>query len=306
MRKYLTLLLALVVVTGCAMVSLGVSAIQPITPDTPVSLTLTYSYNDTAFEGLEINIYRVAEVFPNSSFGLAGDFVDYSLALNSVKSQSEWKQIAETAMAYAVADGISPTASSVTDEEGKADFDSLETGLYLVAGCRVDHDKGYCSFDSFMLILPAANDDGTWSYDVNAKPKSSYVQTVPDDVEYSVIKLWKDTGYENARPASVKIELYKDGTFVESVTLSAENNWSYSWQAPGDGAVWTAVEADVENGYTVTVEQKENSFVVTNTYSKDPPPPPTGDTTNIGLYIIIMAIAGMGLVTIGAISRRRG
>lgn len=304
MRKCLSLLLVLCALFGLAAIS--VSAIEPIKTDAKVSLNLTYSYNDSAFEGLDVSIYRVAEVDSDTVFRLCGGFEKYALAVNTVKSQEEWKQIAQTAMSYVVADSVGATASAVTDADGKVSFEEIDTGLYLVSPCRVDYDKGYLAFDSFMMILPSANDDGTWNYAVDARPKSLYVQTRPDDVEYSVVKLWKDTGFESARPSSVKIEIYKDGAFVEEITLSADNNWKYSWTAADDGAVWTVAEKDVARGYTVLVESKDKAFVISNTYSKTPPPPATGDSFNMAFYVILLAIAGLGLVIIGTASYRRG
>ncbi len=305
MRKLFALGLAAVMLFSCIMISIGVSAVEPIVTDSPVSLTLTYSYNGVVFEGEEVSLYRVGEVYPNSSFGLTEEFSAYALSLNTVKSQSEWNAIAQTAMSYVVADSVSPTAAAVTDSEGKVSYTELQTGLYLVSGVRSDYDKGYCSFDCFMIILPASNDDGTWSYKVEAKPKSLYVQTQPDDIEYSVIKLWKDTGYEAKRPAKVEVELYKDGAFAEKVVLSSENNWHYTWKSADDGAVWTAVETNVAAGYTVTIEQKDNAFVLANTYGKNPPPPQTGDSFGLGIYVVLLAVAGLGLVIIGVISRRK-
>lgn len=306
MRKVLIFTLSVLMLFSCIMISMVASAAEPIDADAPVSLSLTYAYNDTVFEGEEVKLYRVGECFSNGSFGLSENFKDYSISLNTVKSQSEWNAIAQTAMSYVIADSISPTASAVTDGEGKARYTELKTGLYLVSGVRGDYDKGYCSFDCFMMILPAKNEDGTWSYDVDAKPKSLYTQTQPDDIEYSVIKLWKDTGYESKRPDTVEVELYKDGVFAEEVVLSSENNWHYAWTAPDDGSVWTAVETNVATDYTVTVEQKDYSFVISNTYGENPPTPSTGDSFNMGIYAVLLLIAGVGLMAIGTFSRRKG
>ncbi len=305
MRKLSAVLFALIFVLGYALPSLGVSAIDPIATDGDVDLSLEYEYNGTAFENLNIRIYRVAKVHSNTVFSVDGKFGDYAVSLNTVKSQSEWNLIAQTYTAYVIADSIEPTASAVTDEKGKVTFTALETGLYLIKGVRAEYDKGYCAFDSFMMILPASNDDGTWNYQVNAKPKSLYEQTRPDDTEYSILKLWKDTGVESKRPASIEAELYKDGEYVETVSLSAENNWHYKWTAPGDGAVWTVVETNVASGYTVTVEQRETAFVISNTYSENPPPPVTGDSFNLMLYAMLAAVAGLGLIIVGILSRGR-
>jgi len=305
MRKRLFLGALLCVVLCSLVIPFSVNAREPVVPETPVSLSLTYKYNESVFQGLDVKIYRVADIAPNGLFGLTEQFFEYPLEVNTVKSQSEWKQIAETVYAYVVADSIVPTASAVTDENGKVGFERLETGLYMVERQRVDYEKGYCSFDSFMLVLPALQEDGTWNYNVEATPKSAYTQTQPDDIEYSILKLWKDAGHETARPASVAVKLYKDGKLAESLTLSADNNWSYSWTAPDDGAVWTVIEENVAKGYTVTTENKDNTFVITNTYSKNPPPPITGDTFSLGIYVMAAIIAGLGLIVLGVVHRNR-
>lgn len=305
MRKFSAVLFAFIVVFGWSLISLNASAIDPIVTDAPVDLTLEYKYSDTLFEGVDVDIYRVANVYSNTVFGVDDKFGDYSISLNNVKSQEEWNAIAQTFMSYIIADSIEPTASAVTDADGKVTFNDLETGLYLISGVRIEYEKGYYAFDNFMMILPAAADDGTWSYEVNARPKSLYVKTEPDDVEYNILKLWKDTGYESKRPSAVEAELYKDGEYVETVTLNSENNWHYSWTAPGDGAIWTVVETNIATGYTVTIEKREATFIISNTYSENPPPPETGDSFNMEIYVIMAAIAGLGLIVVGIIGRRR-
>ena len=99
----------------------------------------------------------------------------------------------------------------------------------------------------------------------------------------------------------------KNGERYETVILSEENNWSYSWTVKQADAIWNVTEKNVPEGYTMTVEVRESSFVVTNTYtSSDNPPdlPQTGDTSNIMLYVILMLISGMVLVALGSARKR--
>ena len=83
------------------------------------------------------------------------------------------------------------------------------------------------------------------------------------------------------------------------VTLSSENNWSYSWTVPDDGAVWQIVERNVPEDYSVTIERKGNTFIAVNAYDGEEPPPETGDTGNIYLYVILICIAGVLLLVLG-------
>jgi hypothetical protein len=59
----------------------------------------------------------------------------------------------------------------------------------------------------------------------------------------------------------------------------------------------------------MTIEERETSFVLTNTFSQDDPgkptPPQTGDTANIMLYFILMSISGSMLIILGITGKRK-
>ena len=266
------------------------------------SLTLTYGYEGQSLADTEIRIYRVAEISQYADFLLTGAFAELPVEVNQVKTQDEWNQVAATLSAYVTAMELPADFRAVTDADGTVRFDALPLGLYLVEGLRVDVEGGYRQFDSFVISVPDLDDTDAWVYDVQAKPKSVFREVTPDPIAYTVNKLWKDEGYSHLRPQSISLELYRDGTLVETVILSAENDWSYSWTAPDDGAVWQVVEADVPEGYTVTLEQKDNFFFVTNGYNYPEDPPKTGDITDLRLPLILMGAAGAGLVVLGILT----
>jgi hypothetical protein len=99
------------------------------------------------------------------------------------------------------------------------------------------------------------------------------------------------------------------------VILPEENHWAYAWTAPDDGADWMVVERDVPAGYTVTVEERAASFVLTNTLISENPPeedetepetsPKTGDTSNIMLYTMLMYGSGIILILLGISGKRK-
>lgn len=268
------------------------------------SLTLTYCYSGNYFKDLNVKIYRVADMFGNTSFSLSGDFKGLPIELNKVKSQGEWKEIASTLASYVVSKAIAPTTWDLTDENGNAEFSNLKIGLYLVEAVNVNYENGFCKFENFMMTLPGVDENEEWNYDVDAFPKPYFEEFEDKEVEYKVNKLWKDVDNEKKRPKSIAVELYKDGEFVEEVTLSADNDWSYSWKSP-EGSRWTASEKNVPEGYTVTVEQNGNSFYVTNTYESSVPPPQTGDSSSIYLTVAILSIAGALLLVVGMMKRKR-
>ena len=90
------------------------------------------------------------------------------------------------------------------------------------------------------------------------------------------------------------------------MTLSEENHWSYTWTAEDPSADWTVVERNVPAGYSVTVEERETAFVLTNTRADRPPEeyPETGDTSNILIYSGMFIVSGVALVLLSIAVKR--
>lgn len=301
MKKYITCLLVLV------MLALGVfpgtvSAYEPLEPQRDCSLTLYYTVEGVPFADMDIKIYRVAEAFPDGTFDLISPFSSYPVNIYGITSQAEWKTAAATLMSYITANGVSADYTATTDAEGTAVFSTVETGLYLVQGVIGENDKGIYTFEDFMMYLPTPNAEGGFNYILEAKPKCGSV--VPKE-EYKVVKLWKDAGYPSKRPKNVNVEIRKDGVLQETVVLSADNNWSYSWITTETTAKWTVVETNVPDGYRVSIGTNETGFVITNTYeSPEPPPPKTGDTFALWYYVLMLCLSGIGLLVVGVIGMR--
>lgn len=304
MRKIIGAVLALALVLS--FVGFTAEAATFIDTDAKGSLSLTYSYDGQPFESLPIRIYRVAEVSAYADFTLTGDFQDLPVEVNNVKTQQEWREVASTLSAYVTAQEIAPYGELLTDAEGKVSFTDLPLGLYLVYMVRADTEEGYCHFDGFMISVPTLDAEDNWVYDVLARPKSVQQVIVPKEISYTVSKLWRDEGHAQLRPQSISIDLYRDGEFVETVVLSEENNWTYTWTTIDDGAIWQAVETNVPEGYTVTLEQNGNYFFVTNSYEGSDDPPDTGDIRNPRLYFVFMCVAGLGLVVLGLTGKKKG
>ena len=176
-------------------------------------------------------------------------------------------------------------------------------GLYLIRGLTAATEAGISVFEDFLLFLPR-NESGTYTYAVDAAPKHATFVPEGEELEYSVLKLWKDAGADAVRPTQVYVDIVQDGQLRESVTLSAENHWRYSWKAPA-GHSFAVVERQVPEGYTVTVTENGTAFVITNTAPPDTDNPQTGDTAPITLYILLLSLSGLGLVLLGVRALRR-
>ena len=163
-----------------------------------------------------------------------------------------------------------------------------------------------CTFEPALVALPGLGAEGLWQYDVAVAAKPD-ILTQPDaDVEMKVLKLWKGDESRSDRPKSIEVEIFRNGESYETITLSAENNWSYTWTAKDDGTNWNVVERNIPEGYTMTVEERDTAFVLTNTRSTPGTPPPvTGDSANIMLYVVLLFLSGSMLIILSIIGKRK-
>lgn len=306
MRKQIALFLCLVVFCAAAFCPLYAHAATPLDPAADASLTLHYQKEGQAFSELPINIYRVAEAFPDGTFELIEPFASYPVNIHNITAQEQWNHTAETLSSYIVANQLVPYRLEETDETGTVIFEHLETGLYLVREVVAENNTGTYVFNQFMVYLPTPQSDGSFDYTVEANPKC--VNYVPK-TEYRVTKLWQDAGHRSDRPVEITVDIYKDGVLYKSQILDTSNNWSYVWYvSEEDHSAWTVVERDVSDDYTVTVQHNGSSFSIINTHKSNlvvPDIPPTGDTTNLLPWILTMCISGIMLTIVGVYDRRK-
>jgi|GEM_PF-656634 len=300
------------------------------------SLTLTYVKSDTALKSDSVRIYKVASVSEADEYTLTGAFASYAVKLDTAFSADEWSSAAETLAGYVTADQIAATDATETNGSGVASFKPLTTGLYLVVTDKITQDGTTYVVSPFLIQVPNIDADGNWSYDVVAYPKISTPTTPGGSSAYKVVKLWADTGNESARPTSITVDILKNGEKYTTQTLNTSNDWSYAWKASNDGSVWSVVERDVPDGYSVVVTNEDTAtFTLTNTYNTPSTPTPStstptpststytpstvtesttkytsggdvpkmGDTIN-GWPIALLAFAGMVGIVIGCRTRR--
>lgn len=270
------------------------------------TLHLTYSYDALYFSDVSVNLYQIATVSRDCQYTATEAFAPCGLNFNGITSQSEWNTIQSTLNNFIAANAPAPVAQQKTNEEGKAVFTDLEPGLYLSSPVQVTHDGFRYYFASVLSALPDLNEENAWEYEVSAKCKPDVDNPSGEDIQYKVVKLWKDEGHEENRTESIEIDIIKDGETVKTVVLSDDNNWSYSWYAEDDGSVWSVMERNIPEGYSVTVENRLTTFTVVNSYSTPPPDiPQTGDTSNIGFFVILMCLSGCALMILTVAQRRR-
>ena len=264
------------------------------------SLSLNYHYDSTPLTGVNVNIYKVADISKAARYKLSGDFKDYPVLIDGLEPDSEWTAAAETLYGYVSSDGITPTRSGRGDSSGQVTFNDLETGMYLVCTETGIQDGFVYTFSVFLISLPDLDtENDTWDYSVSAEPKCEREDDKSDNLSYSVVKKWDDAGNEDKRPASVKIKILKDGFEYKTVTLFDDNDWTFSWEAENDGSVWQVVETKVDQSYTVQVKKNDTEIVVTNTYKKTTGSSALPQTGQLWWPVPVMVIAGLVLFSLG-------
>jgi len=95
----------------------------------------------------------------------------------------------------------------------------------------------------------------------------------PETVSRQVIKIWKDTGYEQSRPKEISVDLLRNGEVYDTVVLNAENGWMYSWNTLEKDCTWSIRERQVPENYTAEIVEDGITFLITNTYQPPYTPP---------------------------------
>ena len=277
------------------------------------SLEVIFGKEETGFSGVGFQLYRVADVSEKGGFALTEDFSAYSISLEGLDS-SGWRALAQTLDAYIARDGIKAVQAARTGKDGKVRFQALPVGLYLVSGGRFQQGDTMYTPEPFLFSLPTQDEEtGQWTYngEVSCKYES---EDAGETVERKVLKTWKNEENSRQRPEKITVQLLKDEKVYDTVTLSEENNWRYTWRGLDATARWRVMEYKTPTGYNVSVNQQGITFVMTNTWDSggDTPgsPTPGGGTEKLpqtGMLwwpVPLLACGGLLLVLLGWRKRR--
>ena len=143
-------------------------------------------------------------------------------------------------------------------------------------------------------------------YELTSTEVEGYITTItnthtPELTDVTVTKVWDDADNQKGlRPESIVITLLANGKEYETVTITEEDNWEYTFTDlpvydDGQKIEYTVSEGVVPAAYKVVYEGNiEDGFIV---YNILPPTrnPQTGD--NIILYVITLLTSILGLVS---------
>ena len=256
------------------------------------SLTL-----NQCLSGLNVHLYRVASITETGSYQYTEEFKDAentTVDLNKLESSEDLKNAAITVRGYtAKVEGLTKQASS-----SQLCCTNLQTGLYLIIADNLEKDNTTYTYLPYLISLPQKT-----NYDVSI----DFIKYSKNPShEYKIVKHWMDKGLTH--PDKIEVELYDGSMLVKTITLDAANNYAYSWKT--EKAMNYSIKEKSVKGYKGIVSSNSNEtkteYIITNT-SVDTPGThvKTGDNTNINYWITCMAIAGLILIVLGTIFRRK-
>ena len=267
--------------------------------------TLHISYRDDgdSLEGAQFDLFLVGTVDAYGDVTATEDFTGYDMNIAG-KDTDDWRTLASTLEGYVGLTDPLPFSSALTDETGTVSFAGLPAGLYFVRGHRLTlEDKSYDT-EPFMVRLPHYDSvSGQYLDEVTVQPK----RYIPDGnpITRKVLKVWDDNGNEAQRPTQLTVHLLCNDEVYDTVTLSAENNWRYTWENLNGYDRWTVAE-EVPANYSVEITREGITFVVRNTYVAPPPPPPPSlpQTGQLWWPVPVLAVAGLFMMAVGLLRRR--
>ncbi len=229
------------------------------------TLTLICKEQDTVLPDMPWKLYRVGDYHANGELVLDDDFADYPVS-GKLDTTAAVQDAADTLANLAAVDAIPPLATGKTDANGTVSFAPLETGVYLITGKPVVvGEKRYIPAPA---LLHLTTEDGSTTFNWNAYPKFTVrpFQT-SSSVMYTLSKVWlHDENQMSDRPADLLVQLYCNDQMMKEITLNAENNWSYSWEA-SELEEWHVKEVFVPDNYLVVYKQNETQFLIVNSHN---------------------------------------
>ena len=299
--------LLLIVIMTATMCFHAFSPVASAFPDETgsISLTITDSLTGEPVENVSFHLYFVATAHSQGTgitYKYKSPYDECNMAIGNLQND----QLPLHLLSFATENSLSYTRQT-SDANGNIVFDNLTPGAYLVAP---DYEAEHpFTISPFIVSTPLYDEvNGEWIFDINATPKIEYrVPTDTQEVTYITVKKQWKSNTEN--PDSVTVSLLRDFRKVETITLSAENNWSYRWDNLSKKYAWNVIEENVPDGYIVSYDTSSNTVVVTNEkpFDKETTTKPEDttipdeliETGQLNWPVPVLATAGLLLFSLG-------
>ncbi len=292
--KYIVFFLMLFCIS-CSSMTVNAGTLVEKNKDAQITIEYQVPYS-------EFSLYKVADVTDTYTFIVTEPFADYEIDFHTLNTD-EWKDMVETLAVYVKRDKLEPLVSGMTDQNGKLIFDDISVGVYLVIGKQAQDESCIYRCKPFLAFVPLETERGEWDYAPVFSPKSS--EDPIELIDLTVLKIWKDEGMEELRPAEIIVQILKDGEVYEEVVLNEDNSWKHTWNDLSSEFVWEIVEKEVPEGYTVQITQEGTIYQIVNSTEGTPEIPEKLPQTGQNWWPIpILTVAGLLLFMLGWVQRR--
>lgn len=257
-----------------------------------IEITLNEKTDNEKIEGAEILLYKVADA-KSENHNLMFEYIDELKSCNASLNDLETKSKSEE-IEKCINENIK-SLKQITDINGTVKYNDLDLGLYLVKQNNIV--EGFSKIDSFLVMTPKITDN-KWIYDIKSTPKTDIIRVI----DINVKKVW-NTSTSNTNdsiklPRSIEVELLLNDKVIDTVKLSKDNNWSYTWEDLAKSEEYTIKEINVPKGYTPSYQKDNNTFIVTNTST-------LVQTGQMLWIVMLLIITGITFIIISIIYDRK-
>lgn len=229
------------------------------------------SLADAPQADVEFYVYYVGTGAEDGTLQLQGDFAELATSTDLADPN-----LATTLSAYAQAGGFAPTFVEKTNSAGYAVFLPQTEGVYLVVGEGYRRGSTFVEPQPSLISFPHYTEQGEAIYSFNVTCKLQFSRAESGALtSRHVLKVWEDEVNPTLRPNSIAVTLLQDGVAVQTAVLSAQNNWSYTFDGLSAECVWSVVEQEVPDGYRVSLGRAGDTLVITNSLPEDALPAPS-------------------------------
>lgn len=257
-----------------------------------IEITLNEKTDNEKIEGAEILLYKVADA-KSENHNLMFEYIDELKSCNASLNDLETKSKSEE-IEKCINENIN-SLKQITDVNGTVKYNDLDLGLYLVKQNNIV--EGFSKIDSFLVMIPKIVNN-KWIYDIKSTPKTDIIRVI----DINVKKVW-NTSTSNTNdsiklPRSIEVELLLNDKVIDTVKLSKDNNWSYTWEDLAKSEEYTIKEINVPKGYTPSYQKDNNTFIVTNTST-------LVQTGQMLWIVMLLIITGITFIIISIIYDRK-
>lgn len=258
------------------------------------SITLKLLYDEEEpIVGAEFDVYYVADVGINTDNKI--NYI-YSDAFKKCGIDLEDTDLAAKLSAYVDEKQIK-AEKIITDSSGFAKINNLPLGLYLLK--QVNEVEGFSQCTPFLVTVPFQN-GLDFIYDIGAVPKTDIIRLATVNIK----AVWNDakTPVQSMQRAvdsrTLKVELYRNNSLVETAMLHERNNWQVSYPNMPASDTYSVKASEVPQGYTVTYKQQGYDFTIILT-------PALAQTGQLIWPIPVLAACGLFFLKLGFVILRK-